>query len=181
MSPRLIHENYNLTADGKMYGDGSAKYKYADDGQLEAIEIELIPYASLFKLPGMRQQPADSWRYTTTLINFGRTVPEVLVELLYTMLVRVSAHTYTIGFVSRRVFFDLILDKDGQPLEFLLIHENASFYNEPTFKPFKMVQDSKRGNFYTYAHGATHDEIIEDLKLQLSTEVEGMDLSSEEV
>jgi hypothetical protein len=129
----------------------------------------------------MRQQPDDSWKYTTILTNFSRTVPEVLVELLYTMLVRVSAHTYTIELVSRRAFFDLTLDKDGQPREFLLIHENASFYNEPTFKPFQMVQDRKRGNIYTYAHSASHDEIIEDLKLQLSTEVEGMDLSSEGV
>lgn len=165
---KIIYEKFNLTIDDKMWGDASLSYRYDENGKFQNILAELIPYAGIDELPNIRLQPADDWKTATIWPKSDTPSLEILNSLLYTMIVKVSAHIYNVTFTSRRAVYSFSLEKDKQVHKCWLIHENAPFDKDPTFRACKRVQEIETGKLFTYTHDIVDAAIIEDMKLQIS-------------
>lgn len=162
---KKIYEKFNLTIDDKMYGDGSLSYRYDEDNELQNTLAELIPYATVDDLPNIRMQPAEDWKSSAIWPKIETEPADILYTLLYTMIVKVSAHIYNIGFKSRRAVYSFSLEKEDKKLNFWLIHENAPFDNDPTFWACKRVQEIETGRVFTYGYEMIDADILEDMKL----------------
>ncbi len=159
----IKYERYNMLINDQMAGDGIINYHYNEQHQLSKIDVELVPYPSVFS--GYQNDLIDkNWPGKIEVKTLNTTSADALNTLLKQMVKSTKAAELAPTFQLRRSALAFGFDKNGKQHDFYLITESAPFPPTKEYIKSKIVQPQTLGEMSYHNSESSIEEVINQVK-----------------